>query len=55
LKHATGKDGAKSDYRGMHNGTVSGKGFERSRRNRKSHQERRVQRSEHERRLCNGK
>ena len=28
-------------YLGMHNGTVKGKGFEKSRRNRKSHAERR--------------
>jgi hypothetical protein len=32
-----------SGYRGMHNGTVRGKGFEQSRRNRKSHAERRAQ------------
>ena len=30
-----------STYKGMHNGTVAGKGFEESRRNRKSHAERR--------------
>lgn len=35
MKHST------STYKGMHNGTVSGKGFESSRRNRKSHAERR--------------
>ena len=31
-----------SPYKGMHNGTVAGKGFEKSRRNRKSHAERRA-------------
>ena len=35
MKHGT------QSYKGMHNGTVSGKGFELSRRNRKSHAERR--------------
>lgn len=30
-------------YLGMHNGTVSGKGFEKSRRNRKTHAERRAE------------
>lgn len=30
-------------YLGMHNGTVKGKGFEGSRRNRKSHAERRAE------------
>lgn len=30
-------------YKGMHNGTVVGKGFEKSRRNRKTHAQRRAQ------------
>ena len=30
-------------YLGMHNGTVKGKGFERSRRERKSHAQRRAE------------
>lgn len=33
-------------FLGMHNGTVSGKGFEKSRRARKSHAERRAEISE---------
>lgn len=36
------REARESGYRGMHNGTVRGKGFEASRRNRKSHAERRA-------------
>lgn len=49
------KSTSKSTYPGMHYGTVRGKGFEASRRARKSHFARRMQRSEHERALMNGK
>lgn len=36
------KESNEKRYPGMHNGTVSGKGFEKSRRARKSHAERRA-------------
>jgi hypothetical protein len=39
-------------YKGMHNGTVKGKSFEESRRNRKSHSERKMERAQHERELA---
>jgi hypothetical protein len=37
------KDGSKGEWKGMHNGSVAGKGFEKSRRTRKSHSERKAQ------------
>lgn len=43
LRYVTSGSKGKDDYRGMHNGTVRGKGFEESRRSRKSHAERRAQ------------
>lgn len=40
VKKAKEKEGA---YKGMHSGTVAGKSFEKSRRNRKTHSQRRAQ------------
>ncbi len=37
------KETGQATWKGMHNGSVAGKGFEKSRRNRKSHSERKTQ------------
>ena len=42
------------EYRGKHNGTVKGKTFERTRRERKTHSQRRAERSNYERTIYGG-
>ncbi len=37
------KEGKEGTWKGMHQGSVSGKGFEKSRRSRKTHAERKAQ------------
>jgi hypothetical protein len=42
----------KREYKGMHGGSVKGKSFEATRRDRKTHTERRTQRAVYERALA---